>query len=115
MHELAVAENIVHIVREEMRKAGLAKLNVVYLKVGEFTHLMPDALRFCFEVSVQKNTPLQGATLHIEVVPTLVFCHACESEFHLEGCPVFICPRCAGTDVEVRAGREMSIEAIDAD
>jgi len=113
MHELSIAENLVEIVREEMAKAGLKKLNSVYVKVGEFTHLVPDALRFCFEIATQ-DSPFEGATLQIEVVPTTGFCNGCKEEFHVEG-PLFVCPRCLGVDVEVRAGREMTLEAIDAD
>jgi hydrogenase nickel incorporation protein HypA/HybF len=113
MHELSIAENLVEIVREEMAKAGLTKLNAVHLKIGEFTHLVPDALSFCFEIATQGG-PLEGATLEIEVVPTTGFCQRCQEEFHVEGV-LFICPRCRGGDVEVRTGREMTIEAIDAD
>ena len=113
MHELSIAENLVEIVREEMEKAGLKKLNSVQVKVGEFTHLAPHALEFCFEIAVQE-TPFEGARLEIEMVPTMGFCNKCREEFHVDG-PLFICPKCAGGDVEVRAGREMTIESIDAE
>ena len=113
MHELSIAESLVKIVQEEMAKAGLKKLNSVQVKVGEFTHLVPDALQFCFEIVV-RDTPLEGAALEIEVVPTTGFCNKCRKEFHVEG-PLFVCPTCMGGDVEVEAGREMSIESIDAD
>jgi hydrogenase nickel incorporation protein HypA/HybF len=113
VHELSIAENLVQIVREEMAKAGLTKLNSVHVKVGEFTHLVPDALSFCFEIVI-KDSPLEGARLDIEVVPTTGRCRACGQEFHVEGV-LFVCPKCRAADVEVRAGREMSLEAIDAD
>ncbi len=113
MHELSIAGSLVEIVRNEMDKAGLDKLNTVYLKIGEFTQIVPDSLRFCFEISVQ-GTPLEGAVLEIESVPTLAYCRGCRREFRVEG-PRFICPQCAGGDVEVGTGREMTIEAIDAD
>jgi len=113
MHELSIAESLVQIVREEMDKAGLKKLNAVHLKVGEFTHLVPDALSFCFEIAVQ-DTPFEGAKLDIELVPTVAYCNKCRQEFHVEG-PLFVCPKCLGGDVDVRTGREMSIESIDAD
>jgi hydrogenase nickel incorporation protein HypA/HybF len=113
MHELSIAENLVSIVSEEMSKAGLTKLNTVHLKVGEFTHLTPDALSFCFEIVVQGG-PLEGARLEIEVVPTTGFCNKCREEFRVEGA-LFVCPKCLGGDVDVKAGREMTIEALDAD
>jgi hydrogenase nickel incorporation protein HypA/HybF len=113
MHELSICENLVEIVREEMDKAGLKKLNSVRVKVGEFTNLVPDALQFCFEIATQE-TPFEGAVLEVELVPTIAFCNACQEEFHVEGV-LFICPKCHGGDVDLRSGRDMSIESIDAD
>lgn len=113
MHELSIAENLVAIVREEMNKTGLTRLNSVQIKVGEFTHLVPDALQFCFEIAVQ-GTPFEGARLEIEVVPTVGFCNKCRRQFRVEGA-LFVCPECLGGDVDVQTGREMTIESFDAE
>jgi len=114
MHEFSIAQSLVDIIREEMSKAGLKKLSSVHLKVGEFTHLVPDSLSFCFEIICKEYDALSGSRMEIELVPTLAHCNSCGRDFHVEGA-LFICPGCRGGDIEVLSGREMSIESIEGD
>jgi Zn finger protein HypA/HybF involved in hydrogenase expression len=45
----------------------------INLKVGKLAAVVPDSLKFCFEVAA-KNTPLEGAILHIEEIPVTARC-----------------------------------------
>jgi hydrogenase nickel incorporation protein HypA/HybF len=114
MHEFSIAQSLVDIIREEMAKAGLKSLTCVHLKVGEFTHLVPDSLSFCFEIIVKDYEGLESSRLVIDAVPTIGRCNSCGHEFHVEGA-LFVCPKCRGGDVEVLSGREMSIESIEGE
>lgn len=61
MHELGITRNLVAIVSDAAQGRRVRK---VWLEIGERSALMPDAVRFCFDV-VSKGTALEGATLEI--------------------------------------------------
>jgi Zn finger protein HypA/HybF involved in hydrogenase expression len=61
VHELALMEDLVATVTEEIREA---RVHVVRLVVGRGACVSPSALRFCFDVCTH-GTPLEGATLEI--------------------------------------------------
>jgi len=65
MHELGIAQQIVEIAREGSRDARVSR---VVISVGKLTAVLPDALRFCFELATE-DTPLQGARLEIIEAP----------------------------------------------
>ena len=48
MHELSIAEDIINVVNQEAAKAGAIKVDVVRLRVGALSGVVPDALRFSF-------------------------------------------------------------------
>jgi hydrogenase nickel incorporation protein HypA/HybF len=62
------------------------------LKVGKLAAVVPDSLKFCFEVAA-KNTPLEGAILQIEEIPVTARCKNC-GHFWTAIQPVFICEKC---------------------
>jgi len=61
MHELSVTQSIIEICAE---RAEGAKVTRVTLEIGTLAAIMPDAVRFCFELCAD-GTALQGATLEI--------------------------------------------------
>lgn len=65
MHELGITRNIVAIVSEQ---AGEQRVIRIRLVIGRLSAVMPDAIRFCFDVCAQ-NTPLEGALLEIDQPP----------------------------------------------
>src|SRR5207237_269762 len=62
MHELAITEGVVEAVTE---RTGRAPVTSVRLRVGRLSGVVPDAMRFCFEL-VTAGTPLAGAVLEID-------------------------------------------------
>ena len=61
---MGITQNIVSIVSE---KAGYSKVSKVVLKIGKLSAVMPEAIRFCFDVCT-KNTVLDGAELEIREI-----------------------------------------------
>jgi hydrogenase nickel incorporation protein HypA/HybF len=61
MHELAIVSGIVDAVTE---RSGGDRVVRVVIEVGRLTAVLPDALRFCFEV-VAQGTTAEGASLDI--------------------------------------------------
>ena len=112
MHEMGIALEIVEIVRAsipaDQPQARVARVN---LKIGKLTALVPDSLRFCFEVAARESCAA-GAELAIEEIPVTARCRDCGHHWTLEK-PVFICPECQGTGVRMLTGREMDIESIE--
>jgi hydrogenase nickel incorporation protein HypA/HybF len=83
----------------------------VNLKVGKLSAVIPENLRFCFDVAVG-DTPLAGARLHIEEIPVTARCNECGHHWTLAE-PAFACPACTGAAIKVLSGRELDIESIE--
>ena len=112
MHEMGIAEKIVEIalssIPEDVENPRIEKMN---LRIGKFASVVEDSLRFCFGIIV-KDTPLEDTKLVIESVPVLVHCNKCTFEWEVDN-PIFKCPECKGTDLEMLSGREIDIDSIE--
>jgi hydrogenase nickel incorporation protein HypA/HybF len=107
MHELGIARNIVSIVTEH---AGGARVKRVSLEIGQLSAIMPDAIRFCFDVC-SRNTLLEGATLAITVVGGRGRCRDCSHEVSMER-PFGLCI-CGSRQLECIAGEELLIKEME--
>jgi hydrogenase nickel incorporation protein HypA/HybF len=110
MHELAIADAIVQICCAHARGRTVTKVEV---KVGHLRQVVPDSLAFAFDL-VASGTLVDGAELEIEQVPARVMCNACGAETEIGWFPL-ACARCGGVDVEVVAGEECHVEALELD
>jgi hydrogenase nickel incorporation protein HypA/HybF len=103
MHELSLTRHIVAIVSE---RANGAKVTQVTLEIGKLSAVLPDAIRFCFDV-VAKGTLLEGARLEVIEIPGRGRCRDCGRDVHLhhliERCT------CGSSDLERMAGEELTI------
>jgi hydrogenase nickel incorporation protein HypA/HybF len=61
VHELSITRNVVAIVSE---RATGQRVTRVRLEIGRLSAVVPDSIRFCFDICAQ-GTPLEGATLEI--------------------------------------------------
>ncbi|KAF3889410.1 MULTISPECIES: hydrogenase maturation nickel metallochaperone HypA [Nostocales] len=107
MHELGITQNIVAIVSEH---AQGKKVQRVLLEIGKLSAIMPDAVRFCFDVCTQ-GTILEGAKLEIVEPAGLARCCQCGSEIPLAK-PFGNC-QCGSTHLDVIAGTELKIKEIE--
>lgn len=107
MHELAITESLVDAVIEH---TGGASVTVIRLRVGKLSGVVPDALRFCFDM-VSRGTGLEGARLEIEEPPGRASCRTCGVDFDLTDL-ILLCP-CGSADVEVLAGRELALGSVE--
>lgn len=112
MHEMSITEDILAIIRGEMKKYSLTRLVSVKLRIGELTAIDPESLRFCFDACIKK-TGLDGASLEIEDVPLTGRCSRCAATWKVTDLAM-ICPACRSTDVEKIAGTELDIISIEA-
>jgi hydrogenase nickel incorporation protein HypA/HybF len=103
MHELSITTNIVAIVNE---RAQGAKVTKVTLKVGQLTAVLPDAIRFCFNL-VAQGTGVEGAQLEIIHVPGSGRCRVCGLNMEIQ----LLAGRCScgSLDIERLSGEELMI------
>ncbi|MEH2424313.1 MAG: hydrogenase maturation nickel metallochaperone HypA [Nostoc sp.] len=107
MHELGITQNIVAIVTEHAKDA---KVQRVLLEIGKLSAIMPDAIRFCFDICTQ-GTVLAGAKLEILEIPGLGRCRQCGAEIALDK-PFGIC-NCGSVQLDLVTGEELKIKEIE--
>jgi hydrogenase nickel incorporation protein HypA/HybF len=106
MHELAITQGVVDVVTQ---RTGSAPVASVRLRVGRLAGVVPDAMRFCFEL-VTAGTSLEGAALEIEQPEGRGRCRACGEDFVLADL-ILLCS-CGSADVEVVSGRELAVASV---
>ena len=107
MHELGIAQEIVAIVAAHARES---KVTRVVLEIGRHALILPDSIRFCFDLC-SEGTVAEGAQLDIIETPGRARCRACGAEVVLEK-PFGRCG-CGGTDLEWLAGEELKIKEME--
>ncbi len=112
MHELAIAEGLVRAVLTEMeRQPPVARLKSVRVVMGEMHQIVPDYLEHAYRV-VGADTAAAGSRLHLEIRPVEVRCRTCGVRGPIQ-LPFFACGACTSTDVEVLAGKELFLAALE--
>ncbi len=117
MHELAIAEGILDIIKDEMAKNNVSKLLSVTIVHGKLATVVPEALEMAL-MALTVETPLAGADLQMKEIPVLVRCRQCNHEFSPAEEDIYLmtCPEC-GCEFghEVLTGKELYIESIEAE
>jgi hydrogenase nickel incorporation protein HypA/HybF len=109
MHELAITQSIVETIVERTERARVTAVHVI---IGKVSGVVPEAVRFCFEI-VAAGSPVEGARLEIDEPPGRARCRACAAEFEAEGL-IVLCP-CGCVDVEVLGGDELLIRSVEVE
>lgn len=107
MHELSIAQSVVEAVTG--RAAGRRVLRV-RLTVGRLSGVVPDALRFSFDL-VTEGTSAEGAALEIDEPEGRATCRSCTADLVLHHL-VLLCD-CGSADVEVISGHELLISSME--
>ncbi|MCZ7677640.1 MAG: hydrogenase maturation nickel metallochaperone HypA [Sandaracinaceae bacterium] len=107
MHELALMQSLVATVEEQVAD----RVTRVRLEIGRLTAVVPDALRFCFDVCA-RGTRLEGAVLEIVDVAPRARCAACGREDEIESDLLLRCA-CGSADLSLLAGEELRIAEVE--
>lgn len=107
MHELGITQSIVEICAE--RAAG-AKVLRVTLEIGDLTAIMPEAIRFCFDVCTE-GTALKGATLDVVAVAGRGRCRACLREMVMHD--FLVRCECGSIEIDCIAGEGLRIKDME--
>ena len=109
MQELSLCGAIADIASH---RAGERKVAAVRVRIGELRQVVPDTLAFCWTM-VTDASDLAGAELEIERVPAVVHCRVCDQVSPLAGAIAIVCAGCGSFDVDIIAGDEFDVTALD--
>ena len=121
MHEVATSQSLAETVLREAHERRATRVLKVQVEVGELSFLEPDQIGFWAEMCFQ-GTIAEGAELDIKLVRALVACQECpyrgdisvtnDPAYHLV-LPIFQCPRCGSSRLEVERGRECLLRRVE--
>ncbi len=111
MHEVAIMEAAVQTALATAQESGASRILELRLRVGTLSGVVPEALRFAFDV-VCRGTLAEGATLVVDTVPATGWCPDCQAEY---ACDHYFseCPRCQNFNGQLRHGRELEISSVE--
>lgn len=110
MHELSIAQNIIRIAREHLAPDEEPRLQIIRVRVGAFSTIVPELLQSGFEAA-KEGTLMSTAKLEITVIPLQIKCNNCGYETQIE--PVdFTCPVCTSSDIAIMAGTELTVSDL---
>ena len=109
MHELGITQEILDIVTAHSKGARVRR---VTLEIGKLSAVLPDAVRFCFELC-SAGTVAEGAQLEIIETPGRARCRVCAAELDLDR-PFGRCA-CGSSDLDWLTGEELRIKEMEVD
>jgi hydrogenase nickel insertion protein HypA len=74
---MALVQRIVDTCIAVAHRNGANKINVINLEIGDFSLIIDQMFRHCFEI-VSKNTIVEGAVLQLNRTPGVILCDACQ-------------------------------------
>ena len=113
MHEMAMAEGIMDIVKDYAEKNNATKVHTISLLIGEMTGVVIDSLEFCFK-ALSKGTVAENAEIKLKNVPLIGHCNDCNWQGHIENYN-FFCPQCKSGHMDIISGRELRVEYLEVD
>lgn len=113
MHELSLAENVVHIIEQAAARDAFVRVRRVWLEVGMLSCVEPDAMRASFE-AVARDTLAEGAVLELIRVPGRGRCPACGAVNPLEA-REDACASCGAYGLRPVAGTELRLRELEVE
>jgi hydrogenase nickel incorporation protein HypA/HybF len=107
LHELAITQGIVETISQRCDGARVIR---VRLSIGKLSGVVPDSVRFCFDL-VADGTPVAGARLDIEEPEGWARCRSCSQERRIDDL-VLLCP-CGSADLDVLRGESLAIRSVE--
>jgi len=104
---MSITQSVINVVTQ---RTGADRVATVRLQIGKLSGVVPDAVRFCFEL-IAADTPLEGAVLEIDEPMGRAHCNTCGDDFNL-GDLILLCP-CGSADVKVLAGTELAVKSVE--
>ena len=107
MHELGLTQEIVEVVTQ---RAADRKIKRIVLEIGKLSCVLPDAVRFCFDMCAE-GTVAEGAELEILEPAGRGRCRHCGTELEMEA--AFARCVCGSTDIDWISGEDLRIKLME--
>jgi len=107
MHEYGLAEGVLATVRQRAEGRKVAGIQV---RFGVRHAVDEESLAQAFSF-VAEGTEAAGAAVRLITVPAAIACRDCGLTAETTDV-LAVCPRCAGEDVEITGGDEMTLESV---
>jgi len=114
MHELYATQSLMEHALRRASEAGASRILAAYVVNGALSTIEADSVRLYWN-TITPGTPAEGAALIFRHVPSELICLSCDYRFSPSGEDDLICPACGQVRLQVLAGREFYLEAIDVD
>lgn len=112
MHELSIALELIELAAAEAHRLGDARVVSVRVRAGPLSGVVPDALRFSFDVAAA-GTTIEGARLEIESESVVVWCTACAEARELATAMNRCCPVCGNVTPQLLSGDTVELTALE--
>ena len=107
MHEYGLAEGVLDTVRQ---RAGGRKVAGIRVRFGVKHAVVEESLAQAWGF-VAEGTEAEGSAVTLVTVPATISCQDCGLTAET-GDVLAVCPSCAGENVEITGGDEMTLESI---
>jgi hydrogenase nickel incorporation protein HypA/HybF len=104
-------QDMLTLAAQQARQAGGQRIHRVMMRVGALSGVVSETLVFAFDV-LKKDTMADAATLEIEAVPLVCYCHQCAAEFTPTDL-ICECPQCHEISTDLRSGREVELTSLE--
>jgi hydrogenase nickel incorporation protein HypA/HybF len=111
MHEMGIATSVFEAAQKEAQRYPGSKLLKIGLRIGEWSGVDPESLRFCFEALVLGSEP-SPAALDIEFRSRQNRCPTCGTVFALKDYQTD-CPNCGAAVTEPVSGTELELAYVE--
>jgi hydrogenase nickel incorporation protein HypA/HybF len=111
MHEMGIASSVLDAVRIEAGRYPGSRPSRVGVRLGEWSGVDVESLRFCFEALVM-DSDLAGLQLEIDYRARRNRCERCGVEFAVENYEIR-CPACTSGQTKAISGTELDIAYVE--
>ncbi len=109
MHELTIAQNIIEIAEEHLKKNNATVIHEIEIEVGDVSGVVYEALEFALENTV-KDTVLEKTKIKLIKIQARAKCNSCSHEFNIDSL-VIPCPECGQYNPQIICGKELNIKS----
>lgn len=111
VHEASLMQGALDLAVQTARDQNASRIHRISLRVGTWSGVVPDALKFAFEV-LRAHTLAAEATLEIESIPIRMRCPQCCHEFSPPDTDTS-CQNCGAMVTQFIAGRELELASVE--
>jgi hydrogenase nickel incorporation protein HypA/HybF len=113
MHEMSLCSAMVELLIKQAEQQKFKKVTAVWVDVGPFSCVEPEALSFCF-LEVAKGSLVESAQLHLNCPDGKAWCFDCEQDVVISMLGEH-CPECNGYQLKRAEEDNLRITEIEVE